>query len=127
MTKLLVLGGRFAGLTAAYTAKRLLGDKIDVTLINKTPYAAFRPGMPHVSIGVFKAEDLEVDLATALPAKGIKFILGEATAIDAKKNKVEYATPDGKKEKSDMISEMSVKKGFATARETHGYVICGWS
>ena len=98
MTKLLVLGGRFAGLTAAYTAKRLLGDKIDVTLINKTPYAAFRPGMPHVSIGVFKAEDLEVDLATALPAKGIKFILGEATAIDAKKNKVEYSTPDGKKE-----------------------------
>ncbi len=98
MTKLLVLGGRFAGLTAAYTAKRLLGDKIDVTLINNTPYAAFRPGMPHVSIGVFKAEDLEVDLATALPAKGIKFILGTATKIDAKKNKVEYELPDGKKE-----------------------------
>lgn len=81
MTKLLVLGGRFAGLTAAYTAKRLLGDKIDVTLINNTPYAAFRPGMPHVAIGVSTAEELEVDLATALPAKGIKFILGTVTKL----------------------------------------------
>ncbi len=106
MTKLLVLGGRFAGLTAAYTAKRLLGNKIDVTLINNTPYAAFRPGMPHVSIGVLRAEDLEVDLAAALPAKGIKFILGTATKIDAKKNKVEYELPN--KDKKDITYDYLV-------------------
>jgi sulfide:quinone oxidoreductase len=101
MTKLLVLGGRFAGLTAAYTAKRLLGDKIDVTLVNKTAYAAFRPGMPHVSIGVFKAEDLEVDLGTALPKKGISFIQGTVDKVDAKAKKVDYLDTSGAKQTLD--------------------------
>ncbi|ASI13451.1 sulfide:quinone oxidoreductase [Candidatus Mancarchaeum acidiphilum] len=94
MVRLLVLGGRFAGLTAAYTAKRLLGDSIDVTLINDTPYSAFRPNMLHVGIGIAKAEDYEVDLNSALTAKGINFILGRVTGVDAKSNKVSYSTKD---------------------------------
>ncbi|AAT43124.1 NAD(P)/FAD-dependent oxidoreductase [Picrophilus oshimae] len=124
MTKLLVLGGRFAGLTAAYTAKRLLGDKIDVTLINNTPYAAFRPGMPHVSIGVFKAEDLLVDLGTALPAKGIKFKQGTVTKIDAKKNRVEYDDPSGHKQTEDydyLVVGFGAKLGIEHIKGWHEY------
>jgi len=129
MTKLLVLGARFAGLTAAYTAKRLLGDKIDVTLINNTPYAAFRPGMPHVAIGVSTAEELEVDLATALPAKGIKFILGTVTKIDAKKNKVEYELPSKEKKEASydyLVVAFGAKLGIEHIKgwEEYGNSVC---
>lgn len=73
MTKVLVLGGRFSGLTGAYTLKRLVGSKAEVKLINKSRFSYFRPALPHVAVGVRDVEELKVDLAEALPNKGIKF------------------------------------------------------
>ncbi len=64
MTKVLVLGGRFGGLTAAYNAKRLLGSKAEVKLVNQDRFTYFRPALPHVAIGVRDVEELRIDLAS---------------------------------------------------------------
>ncbi|NON62263.1 NAD(P)/FAD-dependent oxidoreductase [Acidianus sp. RZ1] len=95
MTKVLVLGGRFGGLTAAYTLKRLVGSKAEIKLINQSRFTYFRPGLPHVAIGVRSADDLKIDLSQALPEKGIEFQEGKVEKIDAKANKVIYSKPDG--------------------------------
>ncbi|BCS91285.1 MAG: sulfide-quinone reductase [Candidatus Micrarchaeota archaeon] len=129
MTKLLVLGGRFAALTAAYTAKRLLGNKIDITLINDKPYAVFRPNLPHVALGLAKPEELEFDLKSALSRKGINFINGKVVRIDANKNAVYYLDSNGKEhiERYDyLIVGFGAKLGVEKIKgfNKYGYSVC---
>ncbi|BCS91753.1 Sulfide-quinone reductase [Metallosphaera sp. J1] len=95
MTKVLVLGGRFGGLTAAYNAKRLLGSKAEVKLMNQDRFTYFRPALPHVAIGVRDVEELRIDLASAMPEKGISFSQGKVEKIDAESRIVYYKKPDG--------------------------------
>ncbi|MCY0849510.1 NAD(P)/FAD-dependent oxidoreductase [Sulfuracidifex metallicus] len=95
MPKVLVLGGRFGGLSAAYTLKRLVGNKADIKLINKDRFTYFRPALPHVAIGVRDVEELKIDLSQAMPEKGIQFQQGEVMKIDAPKSTVVYKRPDG--------------------------------
>ncbi len=95
MTKVLVLGGRFGGLSAAYTLKRLVGNKADIKLVNKDRFTYFRPSLPHVAIGVRDVEELKIDLSQAMPEKGIQFQQGEVMKIDAPKSTVVYKRPDG--------------------------------
>jgi sulfide:quinone oxidoreductase len=108
MTKVLVLGGRFGGLTAAYTLKRLVGSKADVKVINKSRFSYFRPALPHVAIGVRDVDELKVNLSEALPEKGIQFQEGTVEKIDAKSSMVYYTKPDG-----------------SMAEEEYDYVIVG--
>ncbi|BBG25356.1 NAD(P)/FAD-dependent oxidoreductase [Sulfuracidifex tepidarius] len=95
MPKVLVLGGRFGGLSAAYTLKRLVGNKADIKLVNKDRFTYFRPALPHVAIGVRDVEELKIDLSQAMPEKGIQFQQGEVMKIDAPKSTVVYKRPDG--------------------------------
>ncbi|MUN29321.1 NAD(P)/FAD-dependent oxidoreductase [Sulfuracidifex metallicus] len=95
MPKVLVLGGRFGGLSAVYTLKRLVGNKADIKLINKDRFTYFRPALPHVAIGVRDVEELKIDLSQAMPEKGIQFQQGEVMKIDAPKSTVVYKRPDG--------------------------------
>ena len=68
--------------------KRIVGSAADIKVINKSRYSYFRPALPHASVGVMDVEKLKIDLAEALPAKGIKFEEGTVTRIEAESNKV---------------------------------------
>lgn len=94
-TKILVLGGRFGGLTAAYSLRRLAGDRAEVHLIDKERVTYFRPAIPHVSIGVKQPEELGIDLSKALPRKGIHFRQAEVVRIRPDDRKVEWKDPEG--------------------------------
>lgn len=95
MAKVLVLGGRFGGLTAAYTLKRLAGEKVQVKLVDKDRVTYFRPSIPHISVGVREPEELGVDLAEALPRKGIDFTQALVKKISPKENSVTLELPGG--------------------------------
>ncbi|MEM3670595.1 MAG: FAD-dependent oxidoreductase [Thermoprotei archaeon] len=95
MAKVLVLGGRFGGLTVAYTVKRLAGDRVDVELVDKDRVTYFRPAIPHVSVGVKEPDELGVDLLKALPGKGITFRQALVKKISPDENKVTLETPAG--------------------------------
>ncbi|KAA8922292.1 NAD(P)/FAD-dependent oxidoreductase [Thermoplasma sp.] len=103
--KILILGGRFGGLQTAYDLKRYLKNKADIKIIEKNRYIYFRPALPHVGIGLERAEDLRIDLAQVLPDRGIGYIQGTVTKIDPEKNLVEYSREGsgGYKEKYDFL------------------------
>ncbi|EHP68643.1 MAG: FAD-dependent oxidoreductase [Metallosphaera yellowstonensis] len=129
MTKVLVLGGRFGGLTAAYSLKRLAGSKAEVKLINKSRFTYFRPALPHVSIGVKDVEDLAIDLASALPEKGIGFTEGDVEKIDAKSRTVYYTAPDGSKKEEEydyLMIGIGAHLGTEMIKgwDKYGYSVC---
>jgi sulfide:quinone oxidoreductase len=88
MAKIVIIGGSFGGLTAAFELKRLLGNKADVTLLCDVDQFVFVPSLPWISMGWRKPEDITLPLEKILTPKGIKFIHEEATGVDADKSKV---------------------------------------
>lgn len=88
MAKIVVLGGSFGGLTAAFELKRLLGEKADVTVISNDDKFVFIPSLPWLAMGWRKAEDITVPLKPILERKGIEFINGEAKGINTDSSKV---------------------------------------
>jgi sulfide:quinone oxidoreductase len=86
--KILVLGGNFAGLTAALTLKQDLGKAVDVTVLSKSDQFLFNPSLIWVPFGKRNARDLVFPLARTFESHGVRFLHGEATKIDAKGQQV---------------------------------------
>ncbi len=89
MAKIVILGGSFAGLTAAFDLKRKLKDEADVTVISKSKNFVFIPSLIWVPFGWRKPEDISFELKPVLENRGIKFVHAEATRIIPDKNLVE--------------------------------------
>lgn len=87
--KALVLGGNFAGLTAAITLKRELGAEVDVTLVSKSNRFVFYPSLIWLPFGKRTTRDISVPISRMLDQRGIEFVHGEATKIDPASRKVE--------------------------------------
>ncbi|MBL8692223.1 MAG: FAD-dependent oxidoreductase, partial [Rhodospirillaceae bacterium] len=77
MSRVLVVGGGFAGFWAALAAKRVTGDAAEVTLVSRTPMLEMRPRLYEA-----KPETLGADLRAPLRAAGISFVEGEAVGLD---------------------------------------------
>jgi sulfide:quinone oxidoreductase len=88
MAKIVVLGGSFGGLTAAFELKRLLGKKADVTVISNDDKFVFIPSLPWLSMGWRKAADITLPLKPILERKGISFVHEKAKGIDADASRV---------------------------------------
>lgn len=87
-TRIVILGGSFAGLTAAYDLKRKLKTSADITVISRTDKFWFIPSLIWVPYGRRKAEDISFDLKPALEDKGIRFCHETALKIVPEKNLV---------------------------------------
>src|ERR687897_3269885 len=87
--KVLVLGGNFAGLTAALSVKHELGNEVDVTVVSKSDRFQFNPSLIWIPFGKRKARDVVFPLAKTFESHGVEFVHGEATNIDPKAKKVE--------------------------------------
>ncbi|MCL5736681.1 MAG: FAD-dependent oxidoreductase [Actinobacteria bacterium] len=77
-----VVGGSFGGVNAAYQLRRKLGDRVDVTLISAEADFTFIPSLPWVMMGWRKPEAIKVPLAGPMRRRGVSFIHDRATAID---------------------------------------------
>ena len=84
----LVLGGNFAGLTAALTVKHDLGDDVDVRVVSKSDQFLFNPSLIWVPFGKRKAKDIVFPLARTFESHGVDFVDAEATRIDPAGQKV---------------------------------------
>ncbi|WP_338603834.1 FAD-dependent oxidoreductase [Sulfolobus tengchongensis] len=129
MSKVLVLGARFGGLTSAYTLKRLAGSKAEIKVINSSRFSYFRPALPHVATGVLDEEDVRVDLASALPEKKINFQQGIVEKIDASSGLVYYTKPDGTRTEEDydyLIIALGAHLGTDLVKgwDKYGYSVC---
>lgn len=94
MAKIVILGGSFGGLTAAFELKRLLGKTADITLLSDMDKFVFIPSLPWLAMGWRKAEDITVPLKPILERKGITFINEEVKGVDAESSKVVTASKE---------------------------------
>jgi NADH:ubiquinone reductase (H+-translocating) len=78
--KVVIIGGGFAGLSAA---KALSRQRVDTILIDRRNHHTFQPLLYQVALGVLSASDITQPLRTALRrATNVQVILDEVTRID---------------------------------------------
>jgi len=94
MARIVVLGGSFGGLTAAFELKRLLGKEADVTVISDDDRFVFLPSLPWLIMGWRKPEDITLKVSDILKPRGIEFIHEAAKQVDPEKSKVITATKE---------------------------------
>ena len=88
MSRIVVLGGSFGGLTAAFELKRLLGKKADVTVVSDDDRFVFLPSLPWLIMGWRKPGDITLKVSEILKPKGIEFVHDAAQQIDTDSSKV---------------------------------------
>jgi len=86
-----VVGGNFAGLSAALEVKHLLSNEVAVTVVSKSDKFLFVPSLIWVPFGKRKPRDISFELAPVLGAHGVEFVLDEAIRVDAAAQQV-YTT-----------------------------------
>ena len=89
----IVVGGSFAGLTAAFEIKRLLKDKVDVTVIARQDQFVFIPSFIWIVPGWRRPEQLTFDLKPALESKNIRFVNAALLEIKPEQNTIVTANP----------------------------------
>jgi sulfide:quinone oxidoreductase len=89
MAHVVVLGAGTGGMPAAYELRAKLGNEHQVTVVNASENFQFVPSNPWVGVGWRKRDDITFPIGPALKNKGIDFIAGSVTRIDAEGNRLE--------------------------------------
>jgi sulfide:quinone oxidoreductase len=90
--KIIIIGGSFGGINAAYELRRKLRDQVEITVISKDPEFTFLPSLPWVILGWRNPDSIQVPLERTLARQGIRFVLGEVTELDTDKGEVRIAS-----------------------------------
>lgn len=80
--QVVIVGGNFAGVSAALELKHLLSGDVTVTVISKDNKFLFVPSLIWVPFGKRKPKDITFDLAPVFETHGVEFVLTEATHVD---------------------------------------------
>jgi len=80
--KVLVLGGNFAGLTAALAVQRELHDDVDVAVVSASDRFLFTRSLIWLPFGKRSVEDITFPLAPTFDTHGVELVHTEATRID---------------------------------------------
>jgi NADH:ubiquinone reductase (H+-translocating) len=91
--RVVIVGGGFAGHTAARSLAKRIGDAAEIVIINPTDYFLYLPLLPEVAAGVLDPRRITVPLAATLP--GVRVVLGEVDSIDLDERRVGWTDPEG--------------------------------
>ena len=80
--RIVIVGSSFAGMTAALEARKLLGDRHEIVVLDPRPDFTFIPSLIWLPFGLRDAGDITFPLAPMYQKKGIRFINEAATTID---------------------------------------------
>lgn len=86
--RILVIGGGFGGLEAAFTLRELLGNSAAVTLLDRSAGHSFIPSIHEIISGRTDPGRIRVPLAAMLGPAGIGFVRDEALSVDTGKRRV---------------------------------------
>jgi sulfide:quinone oxidoreductase len=89
-----ILGGNFAGLTAAYELQRRLGSRARVMVIDKHEQFVFIPSLIWMPFGWRTPRQIMFPLRPSLERVGAEFPQGTARRIDPERQVVEIAPSD---------------------------------
>jgi NADH dehydrogenase FAD-containing subunit len=81
--QVVIVGGGFGGLEAAFSLKGLLGHSADITLVNRDQQHCFIPSIHLIVSGKTTPRQICIPLNVVLGAAGIRFIQDEILSVDA--------------------------------------------
>lgn len=79
--RVVVLGGGFGGLEAAFDLRRLAGERARITLVSDQDHFLFKPNSIYIPFGLDPAR-LRVPLSRPAARRGIELVQGRADEID---------------------------------------------
>ena len=92
MTKILILGGSFAGMATARALERTLRPgEAEITVVSRENFSVFTPMLPEVSSGNLEARHIVTPIRAQL--RRARFILGEVKSVDLEARRVEVEHP----------------------------------
>ena len=97
LPRVLVLGGGFGGLEAAFYLRAKAGGAAALTLVSDEENFLFKPNTIYIPFGM-SPEKLEIPLRPALAKQDIRFVHGRATALDTGAKRVTVQRRDGSSE-----------------------------
>jgi NADH dehydrogenase len=128
-TRVVIVGGGFAGFEAARSLRKELsktGSDTEIVLVNPTDYFLYLPLLPEVAAAVVDPRRVTVSLPAAL--KGVRLALGTAHTLDVSGRKVGYTDPEGRDRSLDydrlVLAAGSVNKLLpipGVAEHAHGF------
>jgi NADH dehydrogenase len=77
-----IVGGGFGGLEAAFSLRNLLRSSVEITLIDRHEYHSFTPSIHEIVSGKVRPETLRIPLAVVLKPVGVNFVQDEALSVD---------------------------------------------
>lgn len=92
--RVVIVGGSFAGLTAAHELKRRLGGRVRVTVIDKSDRFVFIPSLIWVPFGWRAPDQITFPLRPSLERRGSEFVQAAARRIDPVRQVVEISRAD---------------------------------
>ncbi len=149
MTKTIVVGGNFAGVTSALEIKRKGGKNHEVVLVSNSPVFLFVPSLIWVPFKWREIKDITVELEPVLKKAGIEFVHAEAVKVDPEEKvletskgemsfdhiviatgpKVIYDVAEGVAEHAHYIGTpngaMNIRKALEEFKENPGPVVIG--
>lgn len=111
--KVIVIGGNFAGFTAAIEIKRKLKDKVDVTLIDRNENFLFIPSLIWVPTKRREIKDISIPRKQVLEKRGVTFVQTIAEKIDPAKQLVH--TRDGQFSYDELVIATGPKVNYDVA------------
>jgi NADH:ubiquinone reductase (H+-translocating) len=94
-SRVVVVGGGFAGYNAARSLARAVGDTVEIVLVSPTNYFLYLPLLPEVASGVLEPRRISVSLADTLP-RTVRHAQGEVDEIDLAGRSVRWMDPEGR-------------------------------
>jgi sulfide:quinone oxidoreductase len=88
MKRILVLGSNFAGVTAAISVKRKLGNEVEVLVISPSRNFLYVPSLIWVPFGIRRVKDITFAVEPMLNKKGVEFIHDRSVKVIPNRNVV---------------------------------------
>jgi len=92
--RIVVLGGSFAGMTAALSLRSQLGAEAEVTVVAAHDVFVFNPSLIWLPFGKRSRDQITFPLAPTFAKHGVRFVHAAATYIDPQAHRVETTEGD---------------------------------
>ncbi len=79
--RVIIIGGGFGGLEAAFSLKEFLKPSCTITLIDRSAFHFFTPSIHEIVSGKIGAESIRIPLAAVLGSAGIRFVQDEVLSV----------------------------------------------